>query len=114
MNWEDIIKRGQFPGDNVYGRIRAKLQANDSPSGKIEALLHLFEQEGILHGNKNPYDLAESILKEFIHLIDEKEITRMIDEGEDKFNKNRPKSNPEIPDVAGKGIDLKEEFKDLR
>lgn len=91
MVWKDIIKGGNLPADNVYGRIRAKLQASgNSPSGKIEALIHLLEQEGILHGNVNPYNLVESILDEFIHLIGEKDIEQMISEAEDKFNRNRP------------------------
>lgn len=88
MKWSDIIKRGELPGDNVFSRIRAKLQASgNSPSGKTEVLLHLFEQEGILNGSANPYDVAETILEEFVHLIDEKDIEQMISEAEDKFNR---------------------------
>lgn len=97
MKWSDIIKRGNLPGDNIYGRIRAKLQASgNSPSGKIEAVLHLLEQEGILNESKNPYNVAETILEEFIHLIGEKDIEQMISEAEDKFNRNRPENDDEM------------------
>jgi hypothetical protein len=87
MNWGDIIKRGDLPSENVFGRLRAKLQSNgNSPSGKIEILMHLFEQEGFLNGNSNPYNVAEYVLNEFVHLIDEKDIEQMIDEVEKDFN----------------------------
>ena len=95
MKWSDIIKRGE--GDNVFSRIRAKLQSNgNSPQGKTELLMHLLEQEGILNGSANPYDVAETILDEFVHLIKEKDIEQMIDEAEDKFNRNRPKYDEEM------------------
>jgi len=79
----DIVKRGELPGDDKFNRLRSKLQANgNSPDGKTEILLGLFEQMGFLNGNMNPFEAARRVLNEISYLIDEKDIEQMIDDAE--------------------------------
>jgi len=79
----DIVKRGELPGDNKFNRLRSELQANgNSPEGKTEILLGLFEQMGILDGNMNPFEAARRALNEISYLIKEEEIGLLIDETE--------------------------------
>jgi len=79
----DIVKRGELPGDDKFNRLRSKLQANgNSPDGKTEILLGLFEQMGFLNGNMNPFEAARRVLDELVYLIDEKDIEQMIDDAE--------------------------------
>lgn len=79
----DIVKRGELPGDDKFNRLRSELQANgNSPDGKTEILLGLFEQMGFLSGNMNPFEAARRVLNEISYLIDEKDIEQMIDDAE--------------------------------
>ena len=83
MKWVDIVKKEY---DNAFDRLRDELQANgNSPEGKTEILLGLFEQMGILNGNMNPFEAARRVLNEISFLIKEEQIGLMIDEEERGF-----------------------------